>query len=284
MTVLRATGSGFRLTLRLWIAVAAYSVANAFVSFLGSFLPHQVVNDQIQKVPLPKDPNELLALAISTFAVFLVMVVSQLYLLGGVLGCLQRMLRKQSVEAGEYFRQCREKFWFALKWGMVAFLFLLGIFCVGSFLSGLLWAITGHSAESRRFILVIGFGATQLLGLPFLLYSPFFLLENGGRIRDGFRGSYRFSMKRKFATVRLIFWVSLIVAIFWLADFFLPAPMIGRVRAALGIAPFAAGFPSFFFNLVLLLPQAFMSVYLPAVLYTYYVGQTASAQEKGRSA
>ena len=283
MSVLRATGSGFRLTLRLWMAVAAYSVANALVSFLGSFLPHQVVNDQIQKVPLPTDPNELLALAIATLALFLIMVVSQLYLLGGVLGSLQRLLRKQPMQAGEFFRQCREKFWLTLKWGMVAFLLLLGIFCVGSFISGLLWAVTGHREEGRGLILAIGFGATQLIGLPFLLYSPFFLLENGGRIRECFRGSFRFSMKRWFATVRLIFLVSLIVAIFWLADFFLPAQGLGRVRAALGIPPFAKGLPSFFFNLVLLLPQAFFSVYLPAVLYAYYTGQTASAQEKGRT-
>ena len=275
---------GFRLTLRLWMAVAAYSVANAFVSFLGSYLPHQVVNDQVQKAPLPTDSNEFLALAISTFAVLLIMVVSQLILLGGVLGCLKRLLGKQPMEAGEFFRQCREKFWFILKWGMVAFLFLVGLFCVGAFLAGLMWAITGHTEESRGMILMIGFLVTQLLGLPFLQYSPFFLLENGCRIRDGFRGSYRFSMKRKFATVRLIFLVSLIVAIFWLGDYFLPAPMIGKVRAAMGIAPFAAGLPSFFFNLVLLLPQAFMSVYLPAVLYAYYLGQTASAQEKGRTA
>ena len=91
-------------------------------------------------------------------------------------------------------------------------------------------------------------------------------------------------MRRRFATVRLIFFVSLVVAIFWLGDYFLPAPMVDHVRAAMGIPPFAAGFPSFFFNLVLLLPQAFMSVYLPAVLYAYYLGQTESAQEKGRSA
>jgi hypothetical protein len=68
------------------------------------------------------------------------------------------------------------------------------------------------------------------------------------------------------ASIATVFLVSLVGALLYLVDFYMVAPLVGKLRAAMGIAPFAKGAPVFFFGLILNFPAAILFAYIPLAL------------------
>ncbi len=276
MGVWRALIQGFSLTRRLWVAMGLFLVVYAGVGALATvLLPYQVVEGRVQ-VPTPADMSQALKhLGIGLILYALGLGLS-LYLLAGVFGGLRRQIREESFSGADLFALSRSGSLPMLGWGVGFFLVEFAASAAVAVAAWLLSAVTGlGQAGLSKALMQMGFYATSLLVGLLLLFSPVILVERACRAWASFRESARFVRDHVAGTLGIVFGVSLIGAVVW-ALWLIVAQAVRQVQAALGIPPFSPGLPVFVFGWVLVAPQAFLTVYLPAVLYAYYHRKTST--------
>ncbi len=273
MTVFRAAGQGAKLSFKLWGVTLLLVVVSSAVGALATLLlPFEIVNGQT-RVPPPTSAGEMASRLIIGLGLYLPMMAFSLFLLGGVLGSAPRLLRNEAVSTGEIFQEAKRLFLPILRWGVAVVGVTLAAGMAAAFFFGFLWAVTGRS-PGMKYLISAGFWGAMLAAGLLLLYSPVILVKRGGRgVMDSFKESKRFFNANRTGTFGLILWLSFIGALIWLAWAIGVAPVIGKIRAMMGIAPFAKGLPVFFFSLVLGLPAAVLSVFFPLALSIFYGGR-----------
>ena len=98
-------------------------------------------------------------------------------------------------------------------------------------------------------------------------------VEQGRGVKESFKASSRFFNARRSASFGLILWISFIGVLIWLVWAYGVAPVVKVARTAAGLPPFPKGLPNFLFNLVLVIPSAFLGVYFPLALGIFYRGR-----------
>jgi len=273
VTIWRATGQGLRRCARLWQAIAAFVVVYSAVGAVATLvLPFKVVEGRVV-VPPPSSGAEALSLLVLAGGLFLISTVLSLRVLGGVLHGLERIERRDPVSWKEFSLGMRKWFGPLIRWGALFGLLLAGLFLISVFLLAFLWAFSGRPEGFKAMVPQLAFVLTTFLTLPFY-YSPFILLENGGKARESFARSFRLAVKNLSGTFLLVVVISTIGAVVYWFDVLALAKGVNAVRAALGIPAFAKGLPVFLFGLVLLLPEGFLSTLVPAAFHSYYRGKT----------
>lgn len=270
---LYSVGQGFRLTGRLWAAVFWFWLATAFLSaLLAALLPFQVQGNQAVAVPLPADPGQRMNLMIVSLGLFFLSVGILLYLLGGTVEGIRRTMNKEPVRPGELLRFSGGKFGRTLWWAAGFTGFCLGLALAVVVLLAFFCAAAGFQPGITKTLAGAAFWTTALMaGFP-ILYSFIPVVEQGKGIRAAFGESARFFRQHAAGTLALVLAVSTVGAVIWWMGVF-GAVAVNGLRTALGIAPFTTAFlPNFFLGLLLWWPQAVLSVFIPASLYTYYRG------------
>ncbi len=272
MTVFRAAGQGIQLSFKLWSVTLLLVLVSSAVGALATLLlPFEVVNGQTH-VPLPAGPGQVVSLLVIGLSLYLPMMAFSLFLLGGVLGSAPRLLRNEALSTGEVLREAKRLALPILRWGVLVVGVALAAGMAAAFLFGFLWMMTGRS-PGMKFLIGAGFWGAMLAAGLLLLYSPVILVERGQGVLDSFKESKRFFNAHRTGTFGLILWISFLGALIWLAWAIGVAPVIGKIREMMGIAPFAKGLPVFFFSLVLGLPAAYLSVFFPLALSIFYGGR-----------
>ncbi len=268
MGVWRAVLQGFGLARQLWVALGAFLVVYAGTGALATlFIPFEVVEGRI-RVPMPTNMAEALSRLIVGFGIYLIGIGFSLYVLGGMFGALQRLVRKQPVARGELRGLAGRWFWGMARWALAFSAITFGLGGAVALIVATLATAAGGTGAAGAIMQTAFSGTTVVSGL-FLIFSPVVLVERALGAWASLRESCRIVVARPGATIGIVLCVSTVGALLY--GLWLPvAAVINQIRAGLGIAPFAPGAPVFFFGLVLMFPQAFLSVYLPAVLQSYY--------------
>ena len=271
MSVWRAIGQGLDLTRRFWTAVLAFLLVYAFFGMLSTvLLPFEVVNGRV-RVPMPSNPSDAASRLIVALGIYFGMVGLSVWLLGGVLTGTGQILEKKPFSQGELFRAGVARFWSMIGWVTGYAVSCMGAGVAAAFLLGFIAAVSGQ-ATAMKSLAGLGFSSAGMVAGLLFLYSPAAIIQNSAGVWRGFGDSFRFVKRHGLATVALVFWISVIGALIWWFGVLVLARASGAIRAAMGIAPFAAGLPVFFFGLINGLPQAILSVFVPASLYAYYHG------------
>lgn len=271
MSVWRAIGQGLDLTRRFWAAVLAFLlVYSSFGALSTVLLPFEMVNGQV-RVPLPTNPSEAASRLIVALGIYLGMVGLSVWLLGGVLAGAGQILEKKPFSSGDLFRASTARFWSMLGWVAAYAVACFGAGIAVAFALGFLAAVSGQAAAVKS-LAGLGFSAAGMVAGLLFLYSPSAIVKNSTGVWRGFGDSFRFVKGHGLATVALVFWISVIGALVWWFGVLVLARVTTTLRGAMGIPPFARGFPVFFFGLINGLPQAFLSVFIPASLVAYYQG------------
>ncbi|MBI3333721.1 MAG: hypothetical protein HYZ93_06500 [Candidatus Omnitrophica bacterium] len=268
MNLFRAAGRSFGLTHRLWFAVLSVLVVTSAVGALSTLLlPFQVTGGRLT-VPPPADAQEAVSRAGTVLALFLLSSGLALYLLGGVLGGLQRILRGESVSVSRFFQFSREWFFRMAGWGCALLLLVVG----GSVVVGLIFAVPGSAlAGAGAFKQFFGFGFLPVFLFLWAanVFSPILMVEHSQGIWASLGNSIRFFFRNLPACLGVLLCavaVGVGMNIFGL----LLEKIVRALRTALSIAPYVPGLPVFFFGLILGIPQAYLTVYFPSLLYTFY--------------
>ena len=275
MKIWAALGDGFKITPKFWVAILFTLVLNAFIGAVSTtVLPYVVVEGQILVPPITS-VEEAAARFFPTMGVYFFSMAGSLLILGGTLGCLGQVTRKSpAVLPQTYLRSAKRWFLPMVRWGLGFGVATLGSGIVVAALLGFLWGILGQP-EWLTSLIALGFsGTTFAVGLA-LIFSPFAFTARFLGVWKSFSESFRFIKSHPGGVVGLIFWISLFGALLKFVDLIL-AGGVGGIRTALGIASFAPGLPVFFFNLILGLPSAFLTAFIPVTLYSYYSGNTQS--------
>ena len=274
MGAFQAVGKGVRIASRLWFALPVVVVSYSAIGALATvFLPFQMVNGRPQ-VPPPATAEEALSRLAIGLSLFLCSSAFSLYWLGGTLSSARQLLNGQAFSSGNFFDAAGREFFRMLRWALALMGVVLGFGIAVAALMGLLWVATGRSPLMKALI-QLGFTAATLVAGISLLFSPVILFEQGQGVWMSFRESWRFSRQRAAGVVGLLGGVVLVGVAVWLVGTLLAAG-VGQLRQAMGIAPFAKGWPVFFFGWILGLPQAFLTLFIPASLYAYCWGQSRS--------
>ncbi len=271
MNSFQAVGKGLDLTRRLWPAIFAYLlVFSSFGAAATILLPFQVVNGQVS-VPAPANPADAVSRLVIALGIYFGLIAFSVWLLGGVLAGCKEILEKRVFPAGELFRAGAARVGALFTWAMafIAVCILAGISAAS--VLGFIAAATGQ-AQAMSSMAAAGFSTAALGFGLFLLYSPAAIVDDSIGVWIGFRESFQFVKRHGAQTMLLVFLVSLIGALVWWFGVLVLARAVGAIRESMGVPPFAAGWPVFFFGLVNGLPQAFLSVFIPASLYAYYHG------------
>ena len=264
MAVWRALIGGFSLTGRLWAAMALLAVVFAAVGALATaFLPYEVVEGQV-RVSAPAEVSEALRRLGVGLILYALAIGGSLFLLAGVFHGLRRQIRKESFSSADLLALSRAGFFPMLRWGIGFF----GVqFAVAAVVGGAIGLLSKDLMQAS-------FSTTLLFVGLALLFSPVILVERACGTWASFRESVRFVGRHPAGTLGLLFGAGFVGAVAW-ALWLIVALGVKRLQAAMGIAPFSPGLPAFFFGLILVVPQAFLTVYFPAVLYAYYHGKTS---------
>lgn len=274
MGVLQAVKQGLGLVKRLWVAGAAYLLLfSAMGMWVTLVLPYEVVDGQV-RVPQVQNAEDLIRRLLPALGIYLLTFGGALYVFAGVLGNLGLLLRGRPVSAADFIVAANRRALSLLGWGAAFFGLGLAAGIGAAFLCSFLWAILGQPPLLKPLIQMGGSFAFMGVGLAFT-FSPFALVERGGGLRAVFLEAWRFFRGHAQATIRLFLAISVLGAAAWLLGLFILAPAVAGLRALLGIAPFSPGLPVFFFSLILGIPQAFVMVFIPSVLYSYYYGNSA---------
>lgn len=269
--VWRAVGQGLDLTRRLWAAVIAFLLVYAVFGALATvLLPFKVVGGQVH-VPGPANPGEALSRLIVALGIYFGMITLSVWLLGGVLAGSKELSEQRPFPAGQLFRAGGARLWTMIGWVLAYMVSCAGAGVAVAFVLGFVAAVTGQAAAMKS-LAGLGFSAAAMAAGLLFLFSPAAIVENGTGVWRGFGDSFRFVKSRGLGTLLLVFLISFIGAVIWWIGVLVLARASGAIRAAMGIAPFAAGLPVFFFGLINGLPQAVLSVFIPASLYAYYRG------------
>lgn len=248
--------------------MGAFLVVYAGTGALATlFIPYEVVEGRV-RVPMPTNPGDALNRLVVGLGLYLIGIGLSLYVLGGVFGALQRLVRKQTVASGELRGLSRRWFWGMVRWALAFFGITFGLGTAVALVIATVGSVAG-GAEAAKALMQAGFSGASVVSGLFLLFSPVVLVERASGAWASLRESYRIVVARPGATIGIVLCVSTVGAALY--GLWLPvAAVVNQIRAGMGIAPFAKGAPVFFFGLILVFPQAFLSVYLPAVLQSYY--------------
>lgn len=275
MTVFQAIEKGLDWTRRLWAAVIAFLLVYAVFGALATvLLPFEVVGGQV-RVPVPVNPGDVLSRLIVSLGIYFGMVGFSVWLLGGVLAGSKELLGKRPFPAGHLFRAGRERFWRMIGWAGGYMISCIGAGLAAAFLAGFIAAVSGQT-QAVKSLAGLGFSAAAMAAGLLFLFSPAAIVEKGAGVWRSFGDSFRFVKSHGPGTILLVFLISFIGALIWWFGVLVLARASGALRAAMGIAPFAPGLPVFFFGLINGLPQAVLSVFIPASLYAYYQGSHES--------
>jgi len=259
---------GFSLTARLWLAgvllLPIYAGGGALATL---FLPYEVVQGQV-RVPPPTDVKQALHHFAIGLALYLLIMGLVLFVLAGVFFSLRQLLNGQTVSVRQYLQSCRRGYIPILRWG-IGFLFLEFSIAIGVGLGVMFLLYLLGQGGMASALAQAGFGLAFFLVGFALSFSPIVLVEENRGVGSSFRRSARLVSEHPLGLLVLLIVVAFVVATAY--ALWLPvAQWVRLIRAGLGVAPFAPGWPVFLFGLVLDVPQAFATVYLPSVLYTYY--------------
>lgn len=297
MSFIKAVGKAFGLTHRLLFGIVVVLLFTAALSALATMLlPFEVVEGQsiqipatihgtpqpvtvksntpLLRVPPPKNWQEAKAILVPALVLFLFSSIGFLFLLGATLGSVRKLLHNEPVSPMEYLRSGAR--WFFPILGWVSLLGVL-VLCV-SFLFGIPLAIrAGGLADQdqvKKAIAMFGlvFMSVHLVAFLIFLFSPVSLVERGRGSWDSLGDSFRFFFKNLLGTIGLLASAVGVGVILTVVGIVL-AGVVNSLRAMFGILPFSKGWPVFFFTSILALPQAYLTVYFPVLLYTYYNGK-----------
>jgi len=301
VSVFKAVGQGFALTHRLWFAILAVLVVTAVLGGLASaLLPFGRTPDQTFQVPVKvqgtqqqvpvrvegqgiqvpeiKTPEQFKAVAGPVLILFVLSVTSALFLLGGVLGSLSRLLQRESVAVSDFFQAGIHWFFPMLGWAIsLGLLTLVLTFVVGVPLAGRLNPQVISNPQFRELapsLPILLFRLAFLLVSGLFLFSSISLVEGKRGVWSSLRDSVKFLFRHLLGTMGLFACVVGVGVVVQLANLILAGP-VNSLRGMLGIAPYAKGLPVFFFNLILGLPQAYLTVFFPSSLYAYYHANTS---------
>jgi len=270
------------LSFKLWgaalLLVVVYSAVGALATLL---LPFEIVNGRTQ-VPPPTSPGEAASRLIIGLGLYLPTLAFSLFVLGGVLGVAQDLPAKGTLSAGGFLDQAKQRFLPILRWGFATMGVALAAGMAAAFFFSFLWAVMGRSPAMKYLVTTAFWGAMLAAGL-LMVYSPVILIDQRRGVLDSFKESSRFFNANRTATFGLILWVSFIGAMIWLVWAISVAPVVGKIRTMMGIAPFAKGLPVFFFSLINGLPSAYLSVFVPLAIALFYWGRTGKISTQGVS-
>lgn len=271
MNIFHAVGQGLDLTRRLWTGVIGFLLVYAVFGALATvWLPFEVVNGQVQ-VPMPANPTDAAGRLVVALGLYFGMVGLSVWLLGGVLAGAKELLEKRPFPAGELFRAGWARIGTMIGWVATYGACCLGAGIAAAFLLGFIAAVSGQAAAMKA-LTGAGFSMAAMVVGVLLLYSPAAIVERSAGVWAGFGDSFRFVKGHGLATMTMVLLVAVIGAVIWWFGVLILARASGALRAAMGIEPFTKGLPVFFFGLINGLPQAFLSVFIPASLYAYYHG------------
>lgn len=256
----------FQLLPKFWMPMVVYLIGYSFIGALASvLLPYTIINGQQAAAVPPKNASEAVGYGIIGLTLFFMMFFLATGLLGGVLESLRQILSGQAGAVSRFWSSVRKWFFRMGGWGVAYGLLTVGLAVLAVFPVGFFWAVTGRAQGMRGMAEFVFYIAVLVVGYLFL-YSPGFIVFKGSGLAAAFKRSARFVWRHKVASIVSIFLVSLIGALIYLADYYMVAPLVGRLRAMLGVAPFAKGAPAFFFGLILNFPAAILFVYIPLAL------------------
>ncbi len=255
-----------RLLPKFWMPMFVYLIGYSFIGALSSvLLPYTIINGQQAVAVPPKNASEAVGHGIIGLTLFFMMFFLATGLLGGVLESLRQILSGQADAVARFWASVRKWLFKMGAWGLAFGFLTIGLAVLAVFPVGFFWAVTGRAQGMQALAEFVFYIALLLVGYLFL-YSPGFIVFKGSGLMAAFKRSARFVWRHKTASIIVVFLVSLIGALIYLFDYYAVAPLVGRLRAMLGIAPFAKGAPAFFFGLILNFPAAILFVYIPLAL------------------
>ena len=301
MSVFKAVGRGFILTHRLWFGIlAALLFYSAFEALESVLLPYEVKPGQVQRIPVEQgsrkgyavfqtaetftipeitNPDEMRAVAAPAITLLLFSSAVALYFLGGILGRAGRLIedRKARCSPADFLRASHQQFLPMLKWGFSLFILAVGLMI----LSGLILAIffrdkvaaAAQLGKEAAVLPILLFQSISMAMTALLIFSPVILVEKGQGVWRSFGESTRFLGRHLLKFMGLFACIVLVAVVVDVFGIFL-AKVVGGMRESLHVAPFAKGWPVFFFKLILGIPQSYLTVFLPATLTAYYHAAT----------
>ncbi len=304
MNPLQAAGRAFNLTHRLWVAILAVLVVSSFLGALATvLLPYEVIDQtlqgtvvtpdnqkqqievktgqQILQAPTIQTPEQFRKVAGPTLILFVISLSFFLYLLGGVIGSLKEIFRGGKFSPPDLFKAGFRWFFPMLGWGLTIGLLA---FLAASFFGILLVSLAGggirpvspQEKEALSALPVALYRFSYACTGAFFLLSPIILIDLDKGAWRSFGEAVGFQFRHLFGVIGLFACVVLLGVVFQVWSMIL-GKMAEGLRQMLGIAPYASGWPVFFFGLLLGIPQAYLSVYFPSALYAYYHGNTSSS-------
>ena len=280
MGFIQAVGKAFGLTHRLFVAVAVVVGFTALLSALATlWLPFEVIGTPpVIRVPAPQNWEEVRGILLPALTLFLCSSFGFLFLLAATLGSLRKLLHGEPFSPLGYFQSGGRWFFPILGWMSVLGLLFLAL----SSLLGIPLAIQvgglGSEVELKKGMAVFGLVLmmVHLAGFLIFLFSPVSLVERSRGVWDSLGDSLRFLFRHLLGTVGL-FASAVVVGVLLTVVGIVLGGVVNSIRGMLGIPPFVKGWPVFFFTLILGLPQAYLTVYFPALLYSYYHSNSSQA-------
>lgn len=275
MGAFQAVGKGLITACRLWFVIPAVVVSYSAIGALATvWLPFSVVDGRFQ-VPPPATAEEALSRLMIGMGLFLCSWALSLYWLGGTLGSARGLLRDESFSRGDFFGAAGREFLRMLRWAFAWACVVMGSGLGVAVLIGFFWAATGRS-PAMKILIQFGFTAATLWMAVSLLFSPMILLERSQGVWASLKDSWRFIRAHAAGAIGLLGGIVLVGVMVWTIGLILGAG-VGQLRQMIGMASFTKGWPVFFFGLILGLPQAFLTLFIPAALYAYYWGNTRTS-------
>lgn len=283
MNPFQAAGRAFNLTHRLWVAILAVLVVSSFLGALATvLLPYEVMDQQILQAPTIQTPEQFRKVAGPVLILFVISFSFFLYLLGGVIGSLKEIFRGGTFSPPDLFKAGFRWFFPMMGWGLtiglLAFLTasFLGILLVSLAAGGGIRPVSPQEKEALAALPVALYRFSYACTGAFFLLSPIILIDQDKGAWRSFGEAVGFQFRHLFGVIGLFGCVVLLGVVFQVWSMIL-GKMAEGLRPMLGIAPYAPGWPVFFFGLFLGVPQAYLSVYFPSALYAYYHGNTGSS-------
>ena len=271
----QAVGQGFSLTHRLFFAMGLAVLLKATMNALASvFLPIEMINGLVN-VPTMVTMEEFRGhvgpvLGLSAFSM-----TAALYLLGGIVGSVGRLLRKEPLSfPGDFFKAANRWFFSLVGWAFGLGLIAIGLAILVGIVVGFLLAALRRDQVLQN-VVRLSVMATLLISWTALIFSPAIFVESGCGVWRSLSESFRFTRKHLGGVFGLI-WVVLLVGMGCLLVTHVLESVVQGLRQVIGIPTSAKGWPVFFFGLILKLPQSYLTVFFPALLYAYYHAATST--------
>lgn len=265
----QAVGQAFRLTLRLWIALAIVWVAQAAMASLAlSVLPLQVVTTPEGQtsvtVPTAQNLPQLTQMAVGTLAAGFINLIISMLLLAGIVGELKRLLIPEPTSALTFIKSGLRWFFPVSIWFFWVIVFVT-VVSVGLGLTGALpQGIAGAPNQPPVSLAgALGLAITLVLGVPFVGYSLVIRVDRAQGIFASLRDAAVFLFRNFFPTLGLL---ALVIGVFGLSRLVM-IPLGGQTN------PFSRNFIQV---LLVGLPQAYVTVFFPSLFYAYVHARTHS--------